>query len=101
MGLSIRGTGCSAGIHDLFEPRQALDGKEAVEWAASQKWSNGRVAMAGYSFPGIMQLLTAAERPRGLRAIVPSSVVFDLYRDVAYPGGIARSEEHTSELQSR
>ena len=38
-----------------------------------------------------MQLLTAAERPRGLRAIVPSSVVFDLYRDVAYAG---RDREH-------
>ena len=47
--------------------------------------------MAGYSYPGIMQLLTAAERPRGLRAIVPSSVVFDLYRDVAYLGGIANT----------
>ena len=91
MGVSIRGTGCSSGIHDLFEPRQALDGKEAIEWAASQRWSNGRVGMAGYSFPGIMQLLTAAERPRGLRAIVPSSVVYDLYRDVAYPGGIANT----------
>jgi len=91
LGVSIRGTGCSSGTHDLFEPRQAKDGAEAVEWAASQPWSNGRVGMAGYSFPGIMQLLTAAERPRGLRAIVPSSVVFDLYRDVAYPGGIANS----------
>ena len=91
MGVSIRGTGCSSGVHDLFEPRQALDGKEAIEWAAGQPWSNGRVGMAGYSFPGIMQLLTAAERPRGLRAIVPSSVVFDLYRDVASPGGIANT----------
>src|SRR5688572_21075599 len=23
MGVSIRGTGCSSGVHDLFEPRQA------------------------------------------------------------------------------
>lgn len=91
LGVSIRGTGCSSGIHELFEPRQADDGAEAVEWAARQPWSDGRVGMAGYSFPGIMQLLTAARRPRGLRAIVPSSVVFDVYRDVAYPGGIVNS----------
>lgn len=91
LGVSIRGTGCSSGLHDLFEPAQARDGAEAVEWAARQPWSNGRVGMAGYSFPGIMQLLTAAQRPTGLKAIVPSSVVFDLYRDVGYPGGIQNS----------
>lgn len=91
LGVSIRGTGCSSGVHDLFEPAQAKDGAEAVEWAARQPWSNGRVGMAGYSFPGIMQLLTAAQRPKGLKAIVPSSVVFDLYRDVGYPGGIQNS----------
>src|SRR3989442_6865803 len=43
------------------------------------------------------------------RSITPSKNVGDPYRDVGYPGGIAnigfpaqwRSEEHTSELQSR
>lgn len=91
LGVSIRGTGCSSGVHDLFEPRQAEDGVEAVEWAARQPWSDGRVGMAGYSFPGIMQLLTAGRRPKGLRAIVPSSVVFDLYRDVSFLGGISNT----------
>ena len=88
LGVSIRGTGCSSGSWDVFEPRQAEDGAEAVEWAARQPWSNGRIGMVGYSYPAMMQLLTAAERPPHLRAIAPSSVAFDLYRDVAYPGGI-------------
>lgn len=88
LGVSIRGTGCSGGTFDLFEPRQARDGYDIVEWAARQSWSNGDVGMLGYSFPGIMQLFTGAQRPPHLRAIAPSSVVFDLYRDVAYPGGI-------------
>lgn len=91
LGVSIRGTGCSSGVHDLFDPVQAQDGAQAIEWAARQPWSDGRVGMAGYSFPGIMQLLTAAQRPKGLKAIVPSSVVFDLYRDVGHPGGIQNS----------
>ena len=97
IGLNIRGTGCSGGDFDYFEPRQAQDGREAIEWLASQEWSNGRIAMVGKSYPGITQLFVAGqpgpgetdvETPEGLVAIVPGHVFGDLYRDVPYPGGI-------------
>ena len=97
IGLNIRGTGCSGGDFDYFEPRQAEDGREAIEWLAQQKWSNGRIAMVGKSYPGITQLFVAGqpgpgqtdvETPEGLVAIVPGHVFGDLYRDVPYPGGI-------------
>ena len=64
------------------------DGYDAVEWAARQPWSNGRVGMIGVSFGGITQLVTAGQQPPHLRAIAASSATSDLYRDVAYPGGI-------------
>jgi putative CocE/NonD family hydrolase len=88
MGVSVRGTGCSQGEFDPFDLTMGTDGHDAVEWAARQPWSDGRVGMIGVSFGGITQLLTAATQPPHLRAIAPSSALSDLYRDVAYPGGV-------------
>ncbi|MDQ3915015.1 MAG: CocE/NonD family hydrolase [Actinomycetota bacterium] len=97
IGLNIRGTGCSGGDFDYFEPRQAEDGREAIELLTKQPWSNGRLAMVGKSYPGITQLFVAGQplerggavdTPDGLVAIVPGHVFGDLYRDVPYPGGI-------------
>lgn len=88
VGVSVRGTGCSQGVFDPFAPSMGQDGYDAVEWAARQPWSNGRVGMIGVSFGAITQLLTAADRPPHLLAITPDSATSDLYRDVAYPGGI-------------
>jgi len=88
LGVSVRGTGCSSGEFDLFVPKWAADGAEAVEWAAKQPWSDGNIGMIGYSYPGIMQLFVAAQRPPHLKAIAPSNVILDLYRDVGSPGGI-------------
>lgn len=92
IGLNMRGTHCSGGYFDYFEPRQSLDGKEAIEWLTQAPtkpaWSNGRLAMVGKSYPGITQLFVAALQPKGLVAIVPGHVFGDLYRDVPYPGGI-------------
>jgi len=89
LGVNSRGTGCSEGRWDLFRP--AKDGYDVVEWAARQTWSTGHLGMFGFSAPGITQLLTAATRPPHLDAIVPNEVTTDLYRDVAYPGGIANT----------
>jgi uncharacterized protein len=89
LGVSMRGTGCSGGQWDLFQP--ASDGYDVVEWAAAAEWSSGDVGMFGYSAPGISQLLTAATHPPHLRAITPADVSTDFYRDVAYPGGIGNA----------
>ena len=100
IGLNIRGTGCSGGKFDYFEPRQAEDGREAIEWFtenAEDLGLTGRIAMVGKSYPGITQLFVAGqsltppsdpETPEGLVAIVPGAVFGDLYRDVPFPGGI-------------
>lgn len=86
LGVNMRGTGCSSGDWDLFQP--ASDGYEVVEWAGTQGWSSGHVGMFGFSGPGISQLLTAATKPPHLDAITPNEVTTDIYRDVAFPGGI-------------
>jgi uncharacterized protein len=88
VGVSVRGTGCSAGVFDPFAHTMRTDGYDAVEWIARQRWSDKRVGMIGVSFGGITQLLTASQRPPHLLAIAPSSATSDLYRDVVYPGGV-------------
>lgn len=88
VGLQMRGTGCSSGSFDLFSKQWGTDGALGVEWAARQRWSTGRVGMFEWSWPGIAQLFTAAERPRGLAAVAPGMVVTDPLRDVGAPGGV-------------
>lgn len=88
LGVSVRGTACSGGVFDVFEPQWGADGAFAVDWAAAQPWSDGRIGMFSLSFAGIMQLWTAAFQPDHLVAIAPGQVIADVYRDVGYPGGM-------------
>ncbi|MEA2433414.1 MAG: hypothetical protein QOG54_871, partial [Actinomycetota bacterium] len=87
-GLSLRGTGCSDGVFDFFQPSEGPDGYEMVEWLADQPWSTGKIGMIGKSYPGITQLFVAEAQPPHLAAIAPGHYYADVYRDVAFPGGI-------------
>ena len=88
VGLNLRGTSCSGGVFDFFQPAEGRDGYEMVEWIARQSWSDARVAMVGKSYPGITQLFVAEQRPPHLVAIAPGHYFGDAYRDIAFPGGI-------------
>jgi len=87
-GVNVRGTACAGGSFDYFEPKEWYDGYDAIEFLAARAWSNHRVAMVGKSYPGITPAYVAATRPPHLSAIVPCAFFADLYRDVAFPGGI-------------
>ncbi|MGH9084796.1 MAG: CocE/NonD family hydrolase [Acidimicrobiales bacterium] len=89
LGVNLRGTGCSEGTFDFFQPQEAVDGAAVIAWVRQQPWSDGLVGMIGKSYPGITQLFVAAQRPPGLAAIAPGHFFADAYRDVARPGGIA------------
>jgi predicted acyl esterase len=86
--VNMRGTGCSGGAFDFFEPLQSLDGYDVVETIAHQPWVlNNEVGMMGISYGGISQLFTAARQPPDLAAISPLSVI-DSTQTTLYPGGI-------------
>jgi putative CocE/NonD family hydrolase len=89
LGVNLRGTGCSTGTFDFFQPQEAVDGAAVIAWVRRQPWSNGLVGMIGKSYPGITQLFVAEQEPPGLAAIAPGHFFGDAYRDVARPGGIA------------
>ncbi len=89
MGLNVRGTGCSTGEEDALHAAQVgRDGAEAVEWIARQSWSDGNVGMFGHSGSGLTQFYVAAQGPPHLKAIIPGAAPADMYRDLAYPGGL-------------
>ncbi|MFI6931281.1 CocE/NonD family hydrolase [Streptomyces sp. NPDC050287] len=92
VGVSMRGTGCSSGTFGVFSPSWGSDGALAVQWAAAQPWSTGRVGMYGWSWTGISQLFTASQRPPALAALAPGMVVTDPLRDVGAPGGVINGE---------
>jgi predicted acyl esterase len=86
--VNMRGTGCSGGSFDFFEPLQNLDGYDIIETVARQPWvSHGKVGMMGISYGGISQLFTAQTQPPSLSAITPISLI-DNVQTTLYPGGI-------------
>ncbi len=88
VAVNMRGSGCSGGAFDYYEPATSTDGYDVIEAVAAQDWSNGRVGMVGISYSGISQLYVAATQPPHLRAITPLSPYSDAYRGILYPGGI-------------
>jgi predicted acyl esterase len=86
--VNMRGTGCSGGAFDFFEPLQNLDGYDVVETVAHQPWvAHKKVGMMGISYGGISQLFTGQTQPPDLAAIAPLSVI-DQTQTTLYPGGI-------------
>jgi predicted acyl esterase len=89
--VSMRGTGCSGGAYDFFEPLQNLDGYDAIETIAHQPWVlDHKVGMMGISYGAISQLFTAQTDPPDLEAISPLSTI-DTTATTLYPGGILNS----------
>jgi predicted acyl esterase len=88
VGVNMRGTGCSGGAYDFFEPLQLTDGYDLIEIIAAQDWvAHNHVGMVGISYPGISQLFTASTKPPGLAAITPLSVISGVDTTLG-PGGI-------------
>ena len=86
--VDARGTGKSPGTPNLLTMREAEDFYDAVEWAGTRNWSNGRVAVMGISYFAMNSWRVAALNPPHLAAIVAWEGAFDLYRDVSRHGGI-------------
>jgi hypothetical protein len=86
--IQMRGTGCSGGAFDYYEPLQNLDGYDIIQTIAHQPWVlDHKVGMMGISYGAITQLFTAQLDPPALEAIAPLSTI-DATATTLYPGGI-------------
>ena len=88
VNADLRGCGRSDGVGRLLSEQENEDVHDVVQWAAAQRWSDGRVVMLGVSYLAISQYGAASLRPPALRAICPWEGFTDIYRDFAFPGGI-------------
>ncbi|MFE3758455.1 CocE/NonD family hydrolase [Nocardia tengchongensis] len=75
--VDLRGFGGSNGCPDFGGPGERSDVKAAVEWAAGQSWSTGRVGLTGLSYEGWTGLMGLAEQPAGLAAVAAFEPVAD------------------------
>ena len=85
----VRGSGASFGSRSgPWSFDEVADLGEVAAWAASQPWSNGAVGAFGTSYAGTTAELLAANDEPAIRAVIPRFNEFDLYTDIALPGGI-------------
>jgi uncharacterized protein len=87
-----RGMHKSEGNSGVLRQQEAEDYYDLIEWAASQPWCTGRVGLMGVSYLAMSQWYVAALKPPHLRAIVPWEGVSDLYRELAFHGGIPETK---------
>jgi len=86
--VDSRGSGKSPGRLDVNSPAEFRDFHDAIEWAAVQPWSNGKIGLLGISYYAAGQWMIAAERPPHLAAMLPWQGTYDFYRDRTRQGGI-------------
>lgn len=85
--VDSRGYGASDGCYDMGGAGEQSDAKAAVEWAAEQDWSNGKVGMWGKSYDAWTQVMALAHKPKGLEAAIIQAPIIDGYRTL-YMNGI-------------
>ena len=85
----VRGRHESQGKWDPWR-HEKDDGYDTVEWAASQPWSNGRVAMQGRSYGGLVQWQAAMAAPPHLVTIFPTVASTSTYHDTITLNGAFR-----------
>jgi uncharacterized protein len=82
------GAGRSQGKLDIFSPAEVQGYYDAIEWAAAQPWSTGKVGLNGISYYAINQWLVATLQPPSLTCMIPWEGAGDFYRDMGRHGGI-------------
>jgi len=82
LAVDTRGRGNSGGKYKPLDVEDGTDGRDIVQWIATQSWSNGKVGMRGGSYGGYNQWATARYFPENLTTIVPIAAP---YHGVDFP----------------
>ena len=87
--VDVRGSGASFGTRPIaYSPAEIQDGAEIVDWVISQSWSNGHVGAMGISYSGGTAEMLLVNQHSAVKAVAPMFSGFDLYSEIAFPGGI-------------
>jgi len=89
VAADVRGTGASLGSsRHPWTPEEIADYGEIAAWAAAQPWCSGSVGAYGISYEGATALRLAATGVAAVQGVIPQEIEFDVYADIAMPGGI-------------
>ncbi len=89
--VDVRGTGASPGERKMeFSPEEIADGRQVVDWIISQPWCDGKVGTTGISYLGTTAEMLLANQHPAVKACVPRSAIFDLYKNIIFPGGVCQ-----------
>lgn len=87
--VCARGSGASFGRRPCpWSPDEVADGGEIAEWIVGQPWSNGRIGSTGVSYDGTTCEMLLVNGHPAVQAVCPRFSLYDVYTDVAFPGGI-------------
>ncbi|MDM0107696.1 CocE/NonD family hydrolase [Variovorax sp. J22R24] len=86
LNQDVRGLYRSDGIFDAMR-QEANDGYDAIEWAARQPWSTGKVGTFSGSYVGLTQWQPAIQTPPSLAAISPNITASDYHDHWTYVNG--------------
>lgn len=86
--VQIRGTGDSDGSFDALGPTSQSDVVEVLDWACSQPFSDGRLALNGFSASAIVLYNSWHQELPCVEAAILKSGTHELYRDLLVPGGL-------------
>lgn len=86
------GIGVSEGtFYGIYNPKEQEEVYDVIEWLGTDyEYCDSQVAMIGYSYFGIIQMLVAALQPPHLKCIMPLSYTDDYYQH-GYYGGVANT----------
>lgn len=86
--VDVRGSGASFGFRKSeWSEDEIKDGNEVVNWIIEQSWSNGKVGAFGVSYSGTSAEFLLTNNHPAIKAAVPMYTMFDVFSDVAFPGG--------------
>lgn len=84
--VDSRGYGGSEGCFEYYMPNEMHDTKTAIEWAAGEPWSTGKVGLWGKSYDAAQQVLALAADPEGLAAVIPQAPGLSAYTALWHGG---------------
>ncbi len=91
--VDVRGSGASEG-HRKYGPwhqDELDDAREILDWIVARNWSNGVIGAFGTSLEGVCAEMLLAHLHPAVKAVSPRFAPFDIYTDIAFPGGVPTS----------
>jgi len=87
--MDVRGSGASFGTRRYsHSPEEIKDGAQVVDWIIQQPWSDGTMGAMGISYSGASAEMLLVNQHPAVKAVAPMFSGFDLYSEIAFPGGI-------------